>query len=213
MDLKIARLIVGPIQTNCYIAYMEGAEKAVCIDPGANEAKVLGRLHGLGLGLDSILLTHWHPDHIGAAGELRAETGARVLIGALDADRLDLTKDDFGLLQAKPSGFRSADSRLVDGEERTAAGIRFLTMLTPGHTPGGVCYYIPGEKVLFSGDTLFFGSVGRTDLVGGDFESLRASVLGKLFALDDDVRVLPGHGPETTIGRERLRVTALLNAF
>ena len=213
MELKIARLIVGPIQTNCYIAYIEGAQGALCVDPGANEAKVLGRLHGLGLDLDSILLTHWHPDHIGAVGELRVETGARVLIGALDAERLDLTRDDFGLLQDRPAGFRSADSKLDDGEELTVAGISFRTILTPGHTPGGVCYYIPGAKVLFSGDTLFFGSVGRTDLVGGDFGSLREAVLGKLFTLDDDVRVLPGHGPETTIGRERHRVTALLNAF
>lgn len=211
--MNIVRLIVGPIQTNCYIAYMQGSSGALCIDPGANEAKVLGRLHGLGLNLDSMLLTHWHPDHIGAVGELRGETGAKVLIGALDADKLDLTRDDFGLLQDRPSGFRSADIRLTDGEERTIAGIRFRTILTPGHTPGGVCYYLPEEKALFAGDTLFFGSVGRTDLVGGSFASLKESVIGRLFKLDDDVRVLPGHGPETTIGRERHRVTALLNAF
>jgi len=213
MGLEVIRLLVGPIQTNCYIVRMKGADRAFVIDPGANEAKVLGKLFGMGLGLDAILVTHFHPDHIGAAGELRTETGAKVFAGEKDAPRMLSSKDEFGLLVDRPEGFRAADVALLDGQELELSGIKVRVINTPGHSEGGVSYYLPEHATLFSGDTLFFASVGRTDLVGGSVDQLKSSIIDRLFALPDETRVLPGHGPETAIGRERDRVTALLNSI
>lgn len=213
MEIEIHRLIVGPIQTNCYIVRKKGSESCFVVDPGANDAKVLGKLHGMEAKLEAILITHWHPDHIGAAGELRQQTGARIIIGANDAAGLSGTKDRFGLLTDRPEGFRSADGTLTDGQEAEFAGIRVRAIETPGHTAGGMCYLLPDHAAMFTGDTLFFASIGRTDLEGGSFEAIRDSITRKLFAIEDDVRVLPGHGPETAIGREKSRVTALLNGI
>ncbi len=213
MEIEIHRLIVGPIQTNCYIVRKKGSERCFVVDPGANDAKVLGKLHGMEAKLEAILITHWHPDHIGAAGELRQQTGARIIIGANDAAGLSGTKDRFGLLTDRPEGFRSADGTLTDGQEAEFAGIRVRAIETPGHTAGGMCYLLPDHAAMFTGDTLFFASIGRTDLEGGSFEAIRDSITRKLFAIEDDVRVLPGHGPETAIGREKSRVTALLNGI
>ena len=213
MEIEVNRLIVGPIQTNCYIVRQKGSASCFVVDPGANDAKVLGKLHGMEAVLEAILITHWHPDHIGAAGELRQLTGARIIIGENDAAGLNGTKDRFGMLADRPEGFRSADITLTDGQEETFAGIRVRAIETPGHTSGGMCYLLCDHATLFSGDTLFFASIGRTDLEGGSFEAIKDSITTKLFALEDNVRVLPGHGPETSIGREKSRVTALLNGF
>jgi hydroxyacylglutathione hydrolase len=213
MQLEIQRLIVGPIQTNCYLAHLAGSSRAFIVDPGANEAKVLGKLHGLGLTLEAILVTHWHPDHIGAVGELRAETGAKVYVGSKDAEKMKAGTDAFGMLREMPEGFRAADQGLEDGEEILLAGIRIKVINTPGHTKGGVCYYLQEHATLFTGDTLFFSSVGRTDLEGGNLDDMKSSVVDKLFKLEDSTRVLPGHGPETVIGREKDRVAALLNSI
>ena len=213
MEIEVNRLIVGPIQTNCYIVRRKGSASCFVVDPGANDAKVLGKLHGMEAVLEAILITHWHPDHIGAAGELRQLTGARIIIGANDAAGLNGTKDRFGMLADRPEGFRSADITLTDGQEETFAGIRVRAIETPGHTSGGMCYLLCDHATIFSGDTLFFASIGRTDFEGGSFEAIKDSITTKLFALEDNIRVLPGHGPETSIGREKSRVTALLNGF
>jgi glyoxylase-like metal-dependent hydrolase (beta-lactamase superfamily II) len=178
---------VGPIQANCYILGCKKTMEGVVIDPGDETFRIVKELSRSGLKIKYILITHGHPDHTGAARELKGIINAPVLIHRLDSRGLDF-----------PS-----DGSLADGQEIEVGTYRIKVIHTPGHSPGGVCFYAPGA--VFTGDTLFAGSIGRTDFPGGDHRRLITGVKEKIFPLGDDLRVYPGHGPASTIGQERTR--------
>lgn len=189
-------LEVGPYQVNCTL--VDALGKTLVIDPGAEAEAILAALQKSARTLDAILLTHAHFDHIGAVNHLeKAFPGVAVYVGEKDRDvlthPLNQCPPDYPAI-ARPKNLRAAE------KEAGAFGCEVLP--TPGHTPGGVSYLFKDEKILFSGDTLFAGSVGRTDFPGGDMATLRES-LRRLAALDEATRVIPGHGPETTIGDEK----------
>jgi glyoxylase-like metal-dependent hydrolase (beta-lactamase superfamily II) len=198
----VRTLVVGPIQTNCYVAACEATRRAVVIDPGWSASTILDAVASLQATVDRILLTHAHFDHIGAVADLVDVTHAPVALHPLD---LPLLRADGGARQwgipMRPAP--EPDVALTHGQLLTVGDLRFEARFAPGHTPGHVVFYVENEKTVFAGDVLFQGSIGRTDLPGGDFDTLIASIRSQLLTLPDDVQVLPGHGPPTTIGEER----------
>jgi len=181
----LRKLVVGPYQTNCYILGCKDTSQGLVIDPGDDVLRIVKEITRAGLTIKHILITHGHIDHVGGVPELKRITKAPVLIHRLDA----------GGLGARPDAF------LEEGQIIQVGNYSISVIHTPGHSPGGVCLCAPGA--VFSGDTLFAGSVGRTDFPGGSHELLVEGVRRKIFPLGDDLRVYPGHGPESTIGRER----------
>lgn len=194
-------LVVGPLQVNCFIVGCELSKEALVIDPGEEGERIYARLASLGLQLKMIINTHGHFDHVGANHLLMQRSGAQLLIHSADAPLLPLAKlhgQKYGLdVQVSPS-----PNQLLQGNEKLTVGTLTIQVIaTPGHTPGGISLLI-GDH-LFSGDTLFADSVGRTDLPGGDHKTLVKSIRQGLFILPDATIVHPGHGPDTTIGREK----------
>jgi hydroxyacylglutathione hydrolase len=202
MSLAVDQLPLGAIGTNCYLVRAErGAPEAAVVDPGADAAEIRLALAAAGATCAAILLTHSHYDHIGALAELAEGTGAPVWLPEGELDVFRRPNDFYGGLGVSIRGY-DGDATLVSGGETIeAAGIPFDVVAVPGHSPGHVAYHADG--CLFSGDVLFAGSVGRTDLPGGDWETLLHSITERLMPLPDEIKVLPGHGPATTIGRER----------
>ncbi|MFA5043296.1 MAG: MBL fold metallo-hydrolase [Kiritimatiellia bacterium] len=205
--MNIEHFTVGPFQSSCYIAW--GAEqRALVIDPGADAAAILAFLDARGLGVAAYLLTHGHMDHIGALAEMAAKHPVPYGMHALDF------KWAFGALNQSPPYYSvprrpaGAVRTLEDGQTWTDGGLGYTVIGTPGHSPGSVCFYFPSDRVLFSGDTLFQGTVGRTDLPGGDGRVLAQS-LHKLAQLPPETRILPGHGPATRLAEE-LRINPFL---
>ena len=200
--IKTAYLTVGALGTNCFIMINSDTGEAVVIDPGAQAGRILRTVREQNAAVCAVLLTHGHFDHIGAVDELRQACGCPVY--ALEAEKEVLASERMNLSPQFSSGMKlQADIWLHDGEIFSCAGITFQVIATPGHTPGGCCFYVEKEGLLFAGDTLFAGSVGRTDFPGGSMEELVASVETRLFCLPDDTRVLPGHGGFSTIGYEK----------
>ena len=181
----LRRLVVGPYQSNCYILGHKETKEGLVIDPGDEVFRIVKEISSLGLKISYILITHGHIDHVGGAKELKKITGAPVLIHRLDSKGL---------------GFEP-DGHLADAQEILLGKFKIAVIHTPGHSPGGVSFHAPG--VVFTGDTLFAGSIGRTDFPGGNHHQLVQGVREKIFPLGDDLRVYPGHGPQTTIGTER----------
>lgn len=199
--MKIERMPVGAIQTNCYILVNEENSEAVVVDPGNCADSIVRRLEELQVSCSVILLTHGHFDHILAVREVSEATGARIWAGADEAALLADSEMNVSMRIHRPVEVHP-DRLLRDGERISPAGIGMKVIFTPGHTHGSVCYYIENESVLLSGDTLFESSVGRTDLPTGNETELYMSITGKLFSLPGNTRVLPGHGEATAIERE-----------
>ena len=193
----ILSLAVGMIQANCYIVGCEQTKEAVVIDPGGEAKRILAGLQKHGLKLKYIINTHGHFDHVGANKALKDLTGAPIFIHREDAPMLSHGAGMWGM----GSQTSKADQFIKDGDRIAFGQITLEVIHTPGHSPGGISLYTP--KVLFVGDTLFAGSIGRTDFPGGDYDLLISCVRKRLFVLGDEVKVYPGHGPDTTIGYER----------
>jgi len=201
--LDIKSYVLGELATNCYLVVCRVSKEAIVIDPGGDPRPVLDEIQREGLKLRYIVNTHGHMDHIEGNKDLQAATGAPILIHREDAGMLTSPAQNLSLFVG--SDFVSPPpGRLLDEGDVIAWGRESLQVLhTPGHTPGSIC--LVGGGTVFSGDTLFAGSVGRTDLPGGSMTKLLLSLREKLLDLPPETRVLPGHGPETTIGRERER--------
>jgi glyoxylase-like metal-dependent hydrolase (beta-lactamase superfamily II) len=197
----IKKLAVGPIMANCFIVGCKQTREAAVIDPGDEADRILLALAESKLTVKQIINTHGHFDHVGANKRMKAATGAPILIHALDAPMLGTLARSAAAWGMTAENSPAPDRFLEEGDIVEVGSIRFRIIHTPGHTPGGVSLLADGR--LFVGDTLFAGSVGRTDFPGGDFEALKSSIQKKLFTLDDEVEVFTGHGPETTIGEEK----------
>jgi len=198
--MKVLTCPVGSLQTNCYIVVHQS--KASVIDPGADEGSIMALLAGQGAVVASIVLTHGHADHVAAAATLKGLTGAPILAHPADNYLLRATDN----MVARALGLTAVivpDEELSDGMLIKVADIEFTVLATPGHTPGSCCLYSAKEQVLFSGDTLFRSGIGRSDLQGGNAKILARS-LSRLKELPTEVQVYPGHGPATTIGKERM---------
>lgn len=195
---------VGLLQCNCTILAIPESSRALVIDPGDDADEILERLAAHGLELDRIVSTHAHLDHVGAIHELQARTGASASIHEDDLFLFDRLDEQARWLGLPPPQKGQIDRFLEDGDTITIPGIGIGVIHTPGHTPGSLSFHLDTERdILFAGDTLFLNSIGRTDLPGGDTEAILNSIRTRLFTLDPDTVVVPGHGPRTTIGRER----------
>lgn len=197
--MKIIHLVTGPIKVNTYIIH-DGKNAAV-IDPGGNAKRILLTLQENGLTLEKILLTHGHFDHIGAVAELKNEFNAPVYIHSADEEMLRDRKASLAMFFHTQQEPIVADVTVEHGDEIDCCGERLTVLHTPGHTKGGVCFQ--GEKEIFTGDTLFYESVGRTDFPGGDYEQLMDSIKTRLFSLEGDYTIYPGHDDFTTLEHER----------
>jgi len=196
-------LPVGMLGCNCSIIGDENTHEAIVIDPGDDISGILAILTRHGLTVRQIVITHAHIDHIGGAEKLRSQTGAPVLMHQDDsflAESLDVQAGWLGMAPVENPGI---DIPAVEGDTVRAGSIEAHILHTPGHTPGSISLFIPAEKKLIAGDTLFQGSIGRTDLPGGNSAQIEKSIRGKLYLLPDETVVIPGHGMPTTIGREK----------
>ena len=194
---------VGPLACNCTILGDEEAGEAIVIDPGDEVSRIHRRLTALGLKLKQILVTHAHIDHVGGALKLKRLTGAPILLNENDLPLLKMMAMQAGWLGLATPETAPPDASLDDG---LRVGLdRYPTQVihTPGHTQGSVCLHFAPLKMVIAGDTLFAGSIGRTDLPGGNSRQIIDSIETRLLALPDETKVLPGHGPATTIGQER----------
>lgn len=196
--MKIMRIPAGMLGTNCYILTDEASAETAVIDPGGDAQKLINEIDKTNTEVKYILLTHGHFDHTGAVTELKKKYNAPVYISSQDYAYVN---SDDNELYAIIGDDGTISSFIHDGSEFSLGDLKIKAIETPGHTPGGVCFYV--ENVLISGDTLFDGSVGRTDFPGASHEMLITSIYDKLMTLPDDTIVLPGHGGETTIGKER----------
>ena len=201
--MKIIAMEVGLIGTNCYLVINEEQKTGVVIDPGGDAEQILEKIRQKGIAIEAIFLTHGHSDHIMAVDEVREATGAKVYISEADAGMLTKASSNLSIYMGAGREFKATDEFLVDGETITAAGLKFQVVATPGHTKGGVCL-VCGDTV-FCGDTIFSESIGRTDSPGGSYSQILHSIKTKIMVLPDEMKLLPGHGPATTIGWERRR--------
>ena len=196
-------LPVGPLQCNCSIVGDESSREAIVIDPGDEISAILDVIKKHKLTVKQIVVTHAHIDHVGGAMKLKQATGAPILLNENDSALLAMLDVQASWLGMRPPGDVAIDQNVAEGDVVQAGSLQAQVMHTPGHTEGSICLLFAPQKVLIAGDTLFAGSIGRTDLPGGNYKKIIDSLQGKLLSLADETLVIPGHGPATTIGRER----------
>jgi hydroxyacylglutathione hydrolase len=195
----IRKLVVGPVASNCYIVGSESTGEGMIIDPGADAKEILRVVEKLGLKIKVIVLTHRHPDHVGAAAQVKEATGAELAAHAECAKYLPHSPS---YIYEPPYEGAPKPERILNGGDSINIGdLHFTVLHTPGHTPCGIS--LVGEGVVFTGDTLFNYGIGRYDLIDGDYHKLMDSIHTKLMVLPDETRVYPGHGPDSTIATER----------
>ena len=200
--MKIVRIPAGIYAANCYIIFSENIKEGIIVDPGGDADDILSYIRENDINIKHIILTHGHGDHIGGVAKLKEELKIPVMIHEADRDMLvDGSKNlssimSMGTITIKP------DKLLKDGDKIEFGGSMAKIIHTPGHTPGGICIMI--EDNIFTGDTLFAGSIGRTDLLGGDYDKIIKSIKEKLMNYSDNMKVHPGHGTPSTIGKERI---------
>lgn len=200
--LVIDSTVVGGVGTNCYIVRKKDSGQCVVVDPGDSGSQIARFIRDNGWKLEDILLTHGHFDHILGAQDLMADAGGRLCVLEDEKELLGDARLNVSAMTGRSTELQ-ADVLFSDGQVYESAGMKFRIIHTPGHTKGSCCYYLEDEAVLFSGDTLFLESVGRTDLPTGNGSAIIASLRDKVLALPDDVKVFSGHGPATEIGYER----------
>lgn len=196
-------LIVGPLQCNCSILGDEVSREAIVVDPGDDISRIAATLEKHHLTVKQIIVTHAHIDHIAGAQRLKHLTGSPILYNQNDLPLVKMMDIQAMWLGVPTPEVAPPDASLEDGQVVSITGLTGSILHTPGHTEGSVCLYLPQQELLLAGDTLFAGSVGRTDLPGGNTQKLLQSIRDSLLPLPDEVTVIPGHGPKTTIGEER----------
>ena len=201
MDFSVKSFEVGPVAANCYILKDIDSNEGMVIDPGGNPEKILSAIKEMGVEVKLIALTHGHFDHIGGLDKVKKALNVPVAIHEEDGEMLTDAKKNLSAFVGAPGEMEEADVLLKDGDNISFGGCSLKVIHTPGHTPGGVCFY--GGGALFSGDTLFAGSVGRTDFPGSSTEDILDSIRNRLAKVSNATKVLPGHGPASTMGIER----------
>jgi len=200
-DIVLERLIVGPFSVNCYLLGCSKSQKMAVIDPGGEIDTIWQKIQRIGYSFEYIINTHGHPDHTAGNMELKQKSQAKILAHpddvAMMTDKENLLSSM--LFEAKPSP--PPDQLITEGQVITLGDISLKVLHTPGHTPGGICL-LCGD-IIFTGDTLFADGIGRTDFPGGNYTQLISSIKNKLYTLDDQLRILPGHGEESTLGKEK----------
>ena len=194
---------VGPLQCNCTILADEATREAIVVDPGDEISRIHRRLTELGLTLKQILVTHAHIDHVGGALKLKSLTGAPIYLNENDLPLLQIMSAQAAWLGVETPATAPPDESLTDGRLVGLDAYPAQVIHTPGHTQGSICLHFAPLKMVLAGDTLFAGSIGRTDLPGGDYNQIIDSIHSRLLPLPDETRVIPGHGPATTVGAER----------
>jgi len=200
MSVQVEAIVVGGFQSNCFLVW-DDARQAIVIDPGADAGRIAARLNGLELGVAAYVLTHGHMDHVSAVAELYDAFPAPVAMHPADLSWAFSEENYMLPFYAPPRRPRRIERLLAENQVWTDGGLAWRVLSTPGHTPGCVCLHFEREQAVFTGDTLFAGCVGRTDLAGGDADALASSIL-RLARLPPATAVYPGHGPATDIGHE-----------
>lgn len=201
MKLKIIKMPAGRLGANSYIVYSENTRQGIVIDPGGDADLLLKKIEENNLDIEYIVLTHGHGDHIGGVEGLETALDAKVLVHKEDAEMISNPEINLSKMIGLGDISLKADRKLSHGDVLEIGDLKFHILHTPGHTRGGIS--LKAENYLFTGDTLFQGSIGRTDLIGGDYKTLIDSIKREILTLEDDIIILPGHGENTTVGQEK----------